>query len=76
MRFAMLNGKRRCLMKIGTKTVTIFKMKNRKGYAALCDSCLTEGSTSSMAYARMVKAITRIEKKKKTKKSSKKLMRI
>ena len=50
-------------MKIGRKSVKIFQMKNRKGYAALCDEHLTEGKTSTQAYDRMVKAINRSEKK-------------
>ncbi len=56
------------MKKIGRYTVKIFKMKNRKGYAALCNDCLTEGLTKVAAYDRMVKAIARIEKKKKKKK--------
>ena len=47
-------------MKIGKFDVKIFKMKNRKGYAALCNDCLTEGVTRNEAHARMVKAIRRI----------------
>ena len=43
-------------MKIGNKTVQVFKMKNRSGYAAICDECLTEGTTKEQAYDRMVKA--------------------
>ena len=50
-------------MKIGDRNVKIFKMKNRKGYAALCDDCITEGKTKMEAYDRMVKAIRRIYKK-------------
>jgi hypothetical protein len=50
-------------MKIGILTVKIFKMKNRRGYAAICNDCLTEGSTKKEAYDRMVKAIRRITKK-------------
>lgn len=50
-------------MKIGRYTVKIFKMKNRKGYAALCNDCLTEGKTKNEAYDRMVKAIKRVTKK-------------
>ena len=52
-------------MKIGKLTVTIFKIKNRRGYAALCSGCLTEGNTQQQAYDRMVKAVRRIFKKKK-----------
>ena len=38
-------------------------MKNRRGYAALCHDCLTEGSTKNEAYDRMTKAIRRVTKK-------------
>lgn len=55
-------------MKIGKKSVKIFKMENRKGYAALCGGCLTEGKTKNEAYDRMVKAVMRIDRKKKKKK--------
>ena len=50
-------------MQIGQRDVRIFKIKNRRGFAAICDDCLTEGHTSEEAYSRMVKAISRIEKK-------------
>ena len=43
----------------------IFKMKNRQGFAAICDAHLTEGQTSQQAVDRLVKALTRTEKKKK-----------
>jgi len=46
-------------MKIGSKPVTIFKIKNRRGFAALCDRYLTEGKTRQQAYARMEKALKR-----------------
>ena len=50
-------------MKIGKKSVKIFDIKNRTGYAALCDDHLTEGKTPQQAYARMVKAINRTYRK-------------
>jgi len=50
-------------MKIGDRSVRVFKMKNRKGYAALYDDCITEGKTKMEAYDRMVKAVRRISKK-------------
>lgn len=50
-------------MKIGTFNVKIFKIRNRKGYAALCKDCITEGATKNEAYDRMVKAIRRITPK-------------
>ena len=50
-------------MKIGKYSVRIFKMKNRRGYAAICNDCLTEGPTRNAAYDRMVKAIRRVTRK-------------
>lgn len=52
------------MKKIGNKKVTIFKIKNRTGYAAICGNCLTEGPTRLVAYDRMVKAMNRKSKKK------------
>lgn len=54
--------------KIGRKSVKIFKIKNRQGYAALCDEHLTEGSTSLEALARMEKALARTARKMKVSK--------
>jgi hypothetical protein len=45
--------------KIGHLKVTVFKIKNRSGYAALCFDHLTEGETPQVAYERMVKALRR-----------------
>ncbi len=56
------------MKRIGKKSVTIFKIANRKGYAALCAAHLTEGSTPTQAFARMEKAIQRTERKKARKK--------
>lgn len=50
-------------MKIGHLHVTVFKIKNRRGYAAICHDHLTEGPTSQVAYSRMVKAVKRTVKK-------------
>lgn len=52
-------------MKIEDWSVTIFRMKNRNGYAAICNDCVTEGKTEEEAYDRMVKAIRRVTKKQK-----------
>ena len=49
--------------KIGRKTIRMFRMKNRRGYAAICDEHLTEGRTPAQAYDRMVKAINRTMRK-------------
>jgi hypothetical protein len=44
-------------------SVKIFKIKNRRGYAALCAGRLTEGKTPEEARARMEKALKRKNKK-------------
>ena len=54
-------------MKISNKSVKTIKLRNRKGYAAICGDCLTEGKTQQEAIDRMVKAINRVEKKMKSK---------
>ena len=46
-------------MKVAGKQVKMFKMKNRKGYAAICCGCLTEGKTTNQAFERMEKAMRR-----------------
>ncbi len=51
------------LKKIGHLKVEIFKIKNRAGFAAVCAEYLTEGKTSQEAYARMVKALRRSNRK-------------
>jgi len=45
------------------KKIKTFKMKNRKGFAALCCDHLTEGKTRSQALERMEKALKRKKKK-------------
>ena len=50
-------------MKIGKYDVKMFKIKNRKGYAAVCAGHLTEGRTAEQAYDRMVKALRRTTRK-------------
>jgi hypothetical protein len=54
-------------MKIGKRPVKMFRIKNRKGFAAICCDCLTEGKTPQQALARMTKAIKRVERKTKKK---------
>lgn len=51
------------LEKIGHLKVEIFKIKNRAGFAAVCFEHLTEGKTEQEAYARMVKALRRSNRK-------------
>ena len=43
--------------------IKIFKMKNRRGFAALCNNHLTEGTTPHQARDRMEKALRRKKKK-------------
>lgn len=50
-------------MKIAGKQAKTFKIKNRRGYAVLCDNHLTEGNTSGQALARMEKALKRKKKR-------------
>ena len=47
------------------KKITVFKIKNRSGYAAICSEHLTEGKSKPEALARMVKALKRTSKPKK-----------
>lgn len=48
------------LRKISGSELKIFKIRNRKGYAAICKNNLTEGSTIPQATARMDKALKRM----------------
>jgi len=50
-------------MKIGKLKVSVFKIRNRKGYAAICAGHLTEGRSRQEACDRMVKAVNRTRKK-------------
>lgn len=49
--------------KIGHLKVAIFKIKNRKGFAAVCYEHLTEGKSPQEAYSRMLKALRRTNRK-------------
>jgi hypothetical protein len=46
-------------MIISHKKIKIFRIQNRKGYAAICMDNLTEGKTITQTYERMVKALKR-----------------
>ncbi len=48
------------LKKIPVSSVTIFKIQNRKGFAAVCKDNLTEGKTKEEALERMNKALKRM----------------
>jgi len=50
-------------MKKGRQSVKVFKIKNRRGFAAICDDHLTEGSTRQEALERMAKALRRKNKR-------------
>jgi len=43
--------------------IRIFKIKNRRGYAAVCANHLTEGSSAAVARSRMAKALKRKKKR-------------
>ena len=45
------------------KKIATFKIKNRRGYASICCSHLTEGKTPKLARARMEKALKRKRKR-------------
>ena len=47
------------LKKLPASKVSIFKIKNRRGYAAVCMQNLTEGRTPVQAFYRMIKAVKR-----------------
>jgi hypothetical protein len=47
--------------------MTVFKIKNRTGYAAICNGCLTEGRSKAEATSRMLKALKRTSKGKNSK---------
>jgi hypothetical protein len=47
------------LHKLGMRDVTIFRIANRRGYAATAKNHLTEGRTVYQAYSRLVKACRR-----------------
>ena len=47
------------LKKVQAGKVTIFKIKNRRGYAAVWQKNLTEGRSPVQAFYRMTKAVKR-----------------
>lgn len=47
------------LRNLSSGKVEIIKLRNRRGYAALCLNHLTEGVSPVQAFARMVKAVKR-----------------
>lgn len=53
-------AKDKVLNKISMSEVKTFKIRNRKGYAAVCKDNLTEGVTVAQALERMNKALKRM----------------
>ena len=51
-------------MRIDNREVKVFKIRNRRGYAAVCRDHLTEGSTAAQALDRMNKALRRTDRRK------------
>ena len=47
------------MKEVSYKRVKIFRIANRRGYAAMCLNRLTEGRTPYQAYLRMKKALKR-----------------
>ena len=47
------------LKKLAAGKVNIFRIKNRRGFAALCMNHLTEGRTPVQSFERMIKAVKR-----------------
>ncbi len=47
------------------RAIKVFKIKNRSGYAAVCDYHFTEGKSEEEALDRMVKALNRTSKEEK-----------
>jgi len=48
------------LKSLSRTRVKIFKIRNRRGYAALCLNNLTEGYSPYLAYYRLQKAVRRL----------------
>ena len=64
-------AKEELIMKIGKKNVSVFKIMNRRGYAAVCAGHLTEGRSSAQAVDRMTKALKRTDNRKARKAAAK-----
>ena len=53
-------SKNASLRKINASKVTIFKIQNRGGYAAICMNNLTEGKTPQEAFRRLIHPLRRM----------------
>ena len=52
--------KARRLTPVTARQLVVFKIKNRRGYAAICLHHLTEGRTAAQAVARLVHPLRRV----------------
>lgn len=50
---------KKVLKKMSLREVTVFKIANRRGYAAIAMKNLTEGRSVAQAYSRLAKAVKR-----------------
>jgi len=55
-----VSRKTKKLRRISRSIVKTFKIKNRKGYGAICMNNLTEGGSVNLALSRMNKALKRM----------------
>jgi len=51
--------KARVLKKLGLRDITVFRLANRRGFAAIARNCLTEGRSVAQACSRLAKACRR-----------------
>lgn len=51
---------KKSLKNLSASKTSIFKIRNRRGYAAVCLNNLTEGKTAVEAFNRMAKAVRRM----------------
>lgn len=52
--------KQKSLRKVSAAQIHIFKIKNRRGWAAICLQNLTEGRTPAQAFARLKHPLRRL----------------
>ena len=52
--------KRKSLKAIGSRDVKVFKIRNRRGYAAVCLNNVTEGRTPAQAVSRLLHPLRRM----------------
>jgi hypothetical protein len=52
--------RKKSLKKIGSSRVAVFRINNRRGYAAICLNNLTEGKTPAEAFRRLIHPLRRM----------------